>query len=76
MKSIEIDRGKRLREEPDKGHNRWHPDIRPVREVEPGADVALETRDANDLQVEPKTTARIWRSSSARWRIRSLRPLM
>jgi hypothetical protein len=25
-KSIEIDRRKRLRDEPHKGHNRWHPD--------------------------------------------------
>ena len=32
MKSngISIDRTKRLREEPRKGHNRWHPDIAPV----------------------------------------------
>ena len=29
-KSIEIDRAKRLREEPHKGHNRWHPDIASV----------------------------------------------
>src|SRR3972149_6831566 len=30
-KSIEIDRKKRLREEPGKGHNRWDLDIRPER---------------------------------------------
>ena len=35
MKSIEIDRGKRLKEEPAKGHNRWHPDITPVLEADP-----------------------------------------
>ena len=29
-KSIEIDRAKRLRDEPQKGHNRWHPDIASV----------------------------------------------
>ena len=57
-KSIEIDRSKRLRDEPQKGHNRWHPDIAPVIEVEPGEDVALETRDANDLQIGPQTTAK------------------
>ena len=57
-KSITIDRKKRLREEPGKGHNRWHPDIPPVIEVEPGEDVALETRDANDLQINSKTTAK------------------
>ena len=29
MKSIELDYGKRCADEPSKGHNRWHPDIRP-----------------------------------------------
>ena len=57
-KSIEIDRAKRLRDEPHTGHNRWHPDIPPVLEVEPGEDVALETRDANDLQIGPRATAK------------------
>jgi len=57
-KSIRIDRKKRLREEPHTGHNRWHPDITPLVEVDPGEDVALETRDANDLQIGPHTTAR------------------
>jgi formamidase len=54
---ISIDRAKRLREEPRTGHNRWHPDIAPVIEVEPGEDVTLETRDAMDLQIGPRTTA-------------------
>ena len=57
-KNISIDRMKRLREEPDKGHNRWHPDIPPVIEVEPGEEVTLETRDAMDLQIGPRTTAK------------------
>ena len=57
-KSIEIDRKKRLRDEPGKGHNRWHPDIAPVIEVELGEEVALETRDANDLQIHAGTTAK------------------
>ncbi len=57
-KSIEIDRKKRLREEPRKGHNRWHPDIAPVIEAEPGEEVTLETRDANDLQIHAGTTAK------------------
>jgi hypothetical protein len=55
-KSIEIDRSKRLREEPHKGHNRWHPDIAPVIEAAPGEEVTLETRDANDLQINLRTT--------------------
>jgi formamidase len=57
-KSISIDRSKRLRDEPHTGHNRWHPDIPPVIEVDPGEEVTLETRDANDLQIGPKTTVK------------------
>ena len=56
MKSIEIDRNKRLKEEPGKGHNRWHPDITPVLEVDPEEEVLLETRDASDEQVKPHMT--------------------
>ena len=44
MKTVSIDRQKRLREQPNTGHNRWHPDIPPGIEVEPGEYVALETR--------------------------------
>jgi formamidase len=50
MKSIEIDRTKALAEEPSRGHNRWHPGIPPVLEVEPGEELVLETRDASDGQ--------------------------
>ena len=50
MQSIEIDRSKRLKEEPHKGHNRWHYDLTPVVEVEEGEEVVLETRDASDGQ--------------------------
>ncbi len=53
MKSITIDRSKRLKDEPEKGHNRWHPDITPVIEVEPGEEVLLDTRDASDSQIKP-----------------------
>jgi len=56
MKSITIDRSKRLKEEPHTGHNRWHPDIPPVLEVEPGEEVVLETRDASDCQIKPGMT--------------------
>jgi formamidase len=57
-KSISIDRRKRLKDEPHTGHNRWHPDIPPVIEVDPGEEVTLETRDANDLQIGPQTTVK------------------
>ena len=56
MKSVEIDRSKRLKEEPSKGHNRWHPDIPPILEIEPGEEVVLETRDASDGQIKPNMT--------------------
>ena len=55
-KTVSIDRSKRMRDEPHKCHNRWHPDIAPIIEVAPGEDLALETRDANDGQIGPKTT--------------------
>jgi formamidase len=53
MKSIEIDRSKRLKDERQLGHNRWHPDIPPVVEVDPEEEVVLETRDASDSQIKP-----------------------
>jgi len=51
-KSIRIDRGKRLKHEAHTGHNRWHPDIPAILEVEPGDEVVLETRDARDGQIK------------------------
>jgi formamidase len=56
MQSIEIDRNKRLKEQPHTGHNRWHPDIPPLLEVDPGEEVVLETRDASDSQIKPGMT--------------------
>ena len=56
MKSIEINRSKRLRDEPSTGHNRFHPDIPPLLEVDEGEEVVLETRDAADGQLGPSTT--------------------
>ena len=55
-KSITIDRGKHLSEEPRTGHNRWHPDVPPVLEVEPGEQVVLETRDALDGYLNAQST--------------------
>jgi formamidase len=57
MKSITIDRQKRLAAEPEKGHNRWHEAIPPVVEAAPGEEVEIETRDAFDGQITPATTA-------------------
>jgi len=56
MKSVHIDRTKRLRQEPHTGHNRWHPDIPPILEVSAGEELVLETRDARDGQINSTTT--------------------
>jgi formamidase len=56
MHTIRIDRGKRLCDEPNCGHNRYHPDIAPVAEIAEGEEIALETRDALDGQIGPQTT--------------------
>jgi formamidase len=48
MKSVEIDRSKRLKDQPGTGHNRFHPDIPPIVEAEEGEEVVLQTRDASD----------------------------
>ena len=53
---IRIDRSRTLLEEPDTGHNRWHPDIPPLVRCEPGDEVVLETRDAFDGQMGPDAT--------------------
>lgn len=55
MKSIELDYTKRCAGEPGKGHNRWHPDIPPALEVEPGEEVVLQTRNAFDGEVTTAT---------------------
>lgn len=41
----------RLRDEPSKGHNRWHEDVPPIMEVGDGETVVLDTRDGFDGQV-------------------------
>jgi formamidase len=56
VRSIRIDRQKPLVEEPHSGHNRYHPDIEPLLEVNEGEEIALETRDAVDGQITPQTT--------------------
>jgi formamidase len=53
---IRIDRRQTLLEEPNTGHNRWHPDVPPVVRCQPGDEVVLETRDAFDGQMGPDAT--------------------
>ena len=54
---IRIDSSRPLAAEPGTGHNRWHPDIRPVVRCKPGDEVLMETRDALDGQVTRRSTA-------------------
>jgi formamidase len=55
-REIRIDRGRPLTAQVESGHNRWHPDIPPLLECDPGDEVVLETRDALDGQLTPDTT--------------------
>jgi formamidase len=56
MKQVTIDRRRHLSDEPSTGHNRWHPDIPPILEVKAEEEVALQTRDAGDGYLTPKST--------------------
>ena len=53
---IRIDYSRPLTAEPDKGHNRWHPEIPPVARCQAGDEVVMETRDAFDLQITMDST--------------------
>jgi formamidase len=55
--TITVDFGRRLAEQPDVGHNRWHPAIPPVLSIEPGDCVVLQTLDAMDRQLTMSSTA-------------------
>jgi formamidase len=55
-KRITIDRTAHLNEQPRTGHNRWHPEIDPVLQVDPGEVILLETRDALDGYLNPQST--------------------
>jgi formamidase len=55
-KRIAIDRSLHLNQQPQTGHNRWHPDVQPILEVEPGDQVVLETRDALDGYLNAQST--------------------
>lgn len=54
---IHVDPALPLARQPDKGHNRWHPDIAPTLRVASGSTVEIETLDGLDGQITPNTTA-------------------
>lgn len=53
---IRIDTSRPLATEPEKGHNRWHPDVSPVLRCGPGDSVTMGTRDALDGQITLDST--------------------
>ncbi len=53
MHRLKIDRAKPLCDEPHVGHNRWHPELDPLIEVNEGEEIAIETRDAADGRLAP-----------------------
>ena len=48
---ILVDTARPVREQPDRCHNRWHPDIPPALHCAPGDEITMETRDAVDGQL-------------------------
>lgn len=50
---LRLDTTKPLSTQAERGHNRWHPDVRPVLQVRPGDEVVLDTLDAADAQLRP-----------------------
>ena len=55
-KHIHVDRKLPLAKQPDRGHNRWHPDVAPVVRIASGSTVEMDTIDGLDGQVTPRTT--------------------
>lgn len=53
---VRLDPDRPLREQPERGHNRWSPDLEPIAEVEPGEELTLELRDSMDGQVTAATS--------------------
>src|SRR6476660_7328125 len=54
---VRFDRRRPLNEMPETGHNRWHPDIKPILRVSSGDIVELELRDGLDLQIDADSEA-------------------
>lgn len=53
---LRVDPSRPVREEAQRCHNRWHPDIPPAVTCHPGDDVVIETRDAVDGQYTNEST--------------------
>jgi formamidase len=53
---VSVDLSRPLAQEPQTGHNRWHPAIPPIVRAAPGDRVILQTRDALDGQITADST--------------------
>jgi formamidase len=54
---LEVDRAVSLQEDQRNSHNRWHPDIPPCLEIDPGDEVVFECRDGFDGQIRDGASA-------------------
>ena len=61
---LRIDLSRSITVDDTNSHNRWHPGIDPVLEVEPGEEVVLELRDGMDGELGPDMTSEDLRSIS------------
>jgi len=57
VQHIRIKPGKPLAEQPEIGHNRWHPDIPELTSVRPGDEIVLECLDFLDSQIKDTDSA-------------------
>lgn len=48
---LRVDANRPLIEQPDTGHNRWHPLVRPLIQVAPGEVLSIDLRDGLDAQI-------------------------
>ena len=67
---VRVDFAKTLAEEPETGHNRWHPDIPPIVRCEPGDEVVLQTRDASTGRSARRPPPRRSALPTSTWSIR------
>jgi formamidase len=54
---IAVDASRPLAEQPEFGHNRWHPELKPIARVEAGSELTIECRDGLDGQLGASSTA-------------------
>ncbi len=56
MTEVRLDPSRSLREQPELGHNRWHPELEPIATVAPGDHLSVDLRDSIDGEVTRDST--------------------